>query len=527
MNEAPVLIVGAGPVGLSLALGLARHGVRSVLFETKSEVDPHSRALGILPRTLEIFRSWGVYERFRSQGQLRTKVDFWLAGHLEQPVAEIDLSAFSRFSAVPGVLILAQNRTEALLLDEVKATGLTEVLLGHTVTGFRQDPTGVSAEIVAAEGLAQTARGQYLVGCDGAHSVVRKTLGWELQGKTYPARVLLADVRIPDDRYQVPGPLFAPVPRGVLAALRYEAGDWRIISTLDRNEVDQAVLERSAIDSRVHQLFGPCAYEHLWSNVFQIHCRTSPRFRQDRVLLAGDAGHINSPAGGQGMNSGIQDAHNLAWKLARALAGGDAELLLASYEAERREVVIKNVDRYTDFLTRFGLLAPRLAQNAFRAFVFALPRLGLMSHLAPKIGMLDASYTRSPIVSGRGPWIGHRAPDGDLVAPNGTRTRLLDLAGPAPVLLLFDDERLPNWDAARIALSFQNIHDLKVALLSPIGVPKQPDAYVDGSNGSLWRSWNVTGGAAALLRPDGYVGWMGRHPLPAELEEGVQKALGS
>ncbi|MGA8656106.1 MAG: FAD-dependent monooxygenase [Chthoniobacterales bacterium] len=525
MNEAPVLIAGGGPVGLSLALGLARYGVRSTLFETKSEIDPHSRALGILPRTLEIFRSWGIYERFLAQGQLRTKVDLWLVGRSE-PIAQIDLSAFGRLSAVPGVLILAQNRTEALLLNEVKAAGLTELLLGHTVTGFHQDTNGVSAEI-ASNGLAQVYRGQYLVGCDGAHSVVRKTLGWELQGKTYPARVLLSDVRIPDVRDQVSGPLFAPVRRGVLAALRYEAEHWRIISTLDPNEAEQATLERSAIDSRVHQLFGARAYEHLWSNVFQIHCRTSPHFRQDRVLLAGDAGHINSPAGGQGMNSGIQDAHNLAWKLARVLAGADAELLLTSYEAERREAVIKNVDRYTDFLTRFGLLAPRLAQNAFRALVFALSRLGLMSHLAPKIGMLDTSYTRSPIVSGRGAWVGLRAPDGDLVAPNGARVRLLDLAGPAPVLLLFDDGRMPTWDAARIAHTFQNIHDLKVALFSPIGVLKQPDAYVDGSDGLLWRSWNAAGGTAALLRPDGYVGWMGRRPLPAELEEGIRKALGS
>ena len=526
MNEAPVLIAGGGPVGLSLALGLARHGVRSILFETKSGIDPHSRALAILPRTLEIFRSWGIYERFVAQGQLRTRVDFWVAGQAK-PIAAVDLGVFSRLSAVPGVLILPQNRTEALLLNQVKGTGLTEVLPGHTVTGFQQDANGVSVDVMASNGLAQAFHGQYLVGCDGAHSAVRKTLGWELQGKTYPARVLLADVQVPDYEEQVPGPIFAPVKRGVLAALRYEPGHWRIISTLDHNEEKQGAAEKSAIERRVRELFGSCAYEHLWSSAFQIHCRTSPHFRQDRVLLAGDAAHINSPAGGQGMNSGIQDAHNLAWKLARALAGADAELLLTSYDVERHEAVVKNVDRYTDFLTRFGLLAPRMAQNVLRAFVFALPRFGMMSHLAPKMGMLDTSYTRSPIVSGRGAWIGRRAPDGELVSPNGTPTRVLDLAGPAPVLLLFDDGRLPTWDGARIAGSFQNIHDLKIALFSPIGVPKQPEAYVDGSNGSLWRSWGVTGGTAALLRPDGHVGWMGRHPLPAELEKGIRQALGS
>ena len=217
----------------------------------------------------------------------------------------------------------------------------------------------------------RTYHGQYLVGCDGAHSTVRTSLGWELQGKTYPSRVLLADIRIRDERDQLPWPRFAPVREHVLAALRYQAEHWRIISTLKENETEQTALESSAIDQRVNQLFGAGSHEHLWSSVFQIHCRTSPHFRRERVLLAGDAGHINSPAGGQGMNSGIHDAHNLAWKLARVLAGAEAETLLASYEVERREAVIKNVGRYTDFLTRFGLLAPGFVQKAVRALVRA------------------------------------------------------------------------------------------------------------------------------------------------------------
>jgi 2-polyprenyl-6-methoxyphenol hydroxylase-like FAD-dependent oxidoreductase len=526
MNEAPVLIVGGGPVGLSLALGLARHGVRSILFEAKTELDPHSRALGILPRTLEIFRSWGVYERFVSEGTVLSQVDFWVAGRTK-PAGHLDLNAFRQISAAPGILILPQNRTEALLLGEVKAAGLTDVLLGHSATDFQQNTDSISVRITGPNGADQTYRGQYLVGCDGAHSVVRKGLGWELHGMTYPTRILLADLRIRDERDKLPWPLLAPIREGALAAVRYEAEHWRIISTLDRNETDEAALERTAIDRRLNLLFGPGSYEYLWANVFRIHCRRSRHFRRGRVLLAGDAAHINSPAGGQGMNSGIQDAHNLAWKLARALAGADAETLLASYEVERREAIIKNVDRYTDFLTRFVLLAPYRARQAFLALVLSLSRRGLMSLLAPKMGMLDASYASSPLVCGRGIWIGRRAPDGDLIAPNGSCIRLLDLAGPQPALLLFDDGRLPNWDLTSIAQSFQNIHDLKIALLSPADSSRHSNTYVDRSNGCLWKSWNATGGVAALLRPDGFVGWMGRRPLPTELEAGVRKALGA
>jgi 2-polyprenyl-6-methoxyphenol hydroxylase-like FAD-dependent oxidoreductase len=526
LKESPVLIVGGGPVGLALALGLARHGVRSTLFEAKTEIDPHSRALGVLPRTLEIFRSWEIYERFISEGILRNEVEFWIVGQ-KTPVAKVDFSVFARLSAVPGILILPQNRTEFLLRDAVRATGLTETFSGRKAVSFEQDGEGVSVEVRDSDGATDTYRGQYLIGCDGAHSTVRQALGWELRGKTYPSRVLLADIRIRDERDQLPWPRLAPTRGSVLVAARYQAEHWRILSTLEQNETEQAALEPSAIERRVDRLFGPGPYEHLWSSVFKIHCRASPRFRLGRVLLAGDAGHINSPAGGQGMNSGIQDAHNLAWKLARALAGGNAETLLASYELERREAVI-NVDRYTDFLTRFGFLGPGFLRHAVGTLFKTSTRLGLITRFAPKVGMLDTVYAHSPLVSGTGHLVGRRASDGNLIAPNGDSLRLLDLAGPNPVLLLFDDGRLPAWDVSRIAETFRNISDLKIALLLSSKAPARPNIYRDGSaNGSLWNSWKVTGGAAALVRPDGYVGWMGHRPFPGDLERGVRNALGT
>ncbi|MBV8141699.1 MAG: FAD-dependent monooxygenase, partial [Verrucomicrobia bacterium] len=500
---------------------------RSTLFEAKAEPDPHSRALGIMPRTLEIFRSWGIYDRFLAEGVLLTRVNVWIAGQTK-PAAQIGLGAFARLSAVPGVLVLPQDRTEALLLEAVKAGGLTETMVGHQALSFEQDGNGVSLRVSSPDGAVQTYRGQYLVGCDGAHSMVRKSLGWELVGKTYPTRVMLADVRLRDERDQLPWPRLAPVRNLALAALRYQPECWRIISTLEQGETEQTALENSAIDRRVSLLFGPGTYEHLWSNVFQIHCRTSPHFRHGSVLIAGDAAHINSPAGGQGMNSGIQDVHNLAWKLARILAGAETEPLLASYQVERRAAVINNVDRYTDFLTRFGLFAPSLVQKAFGALVRNGPRLGLISFFAPKIGMLDADYRNSPIVSGIGAWVGRRAPDGDLIAPDGSSLRLSDLAGPQPVLLLFDDGRLPGWDVARVAQSFAGIHDLKIVPLLSSQAAKRTDAYCDASSkGSLWNSWKVAGGLAALIRPDGFVGWTGHRPFPLELERGVRRALGA
>jgi len=524
MNEAPVLIVGGGPVGLALALGLARHSVRSILFETKSEIDPHSRALGILPRTLEIFRSWGIYDRFVSQGEFLSKVRVWIAGR-PSPAFEADLSVLKKITVANGILIIPQNQTETLLLESVRAADHTEVLLGHKVTRFQQDHEGVWVDVQTASGEPKSYRGRYLVGCDGAHSVVRQELGWELVGKTYPTRILLADIRIQDERDQLPYPLLAPGVSGLLAGLRYQPQHWRMIATLNPDEKEETALEPSSIHARIVQLFGEGSHEQLWSSVFHIHCRTSPHFRQSRVMLAGDAAHINSPAGGQGMNSGIHDAHNLAWKLARVLAGADAESLLASYETERRETILKSVDRYTDLLTRYGIGAPEFVRNITGALLSFLPRFGLISLVAPKMGMLDATYTQSTIVSGHGHWVGQRAPDGELIAPNGTQIRLLDLAGPQPVLLLFDEGRLPGWDPDRIKQHFQNINDLKVVLLLPPKTPRTDGAYV--ALDPLWRIWNAAWGMAVLVRPDGHVGWMQRRPTFAELDEGVRKALGS
>jgi 2-polyprenyl-6-methoxyphenol hydroxylase-like FAD-dependent oxidoreductase len=524
MNEAPVLIVGGGPVGLALALGLARQNVRSVLFETKLEIDPHSRALGILPRTLEIFRSWGIYDRFVSQGEFLTKIRVWIARR-PTPALELDLSVLNKTTAADGVLIMPQNRTEMLLFESVKAADHTELLLGHKVTRFQQDNEGVWVDVQTSSGETKSYRGRYLVACDGAHSTVRQELGWELEGKTYPGRILLADIRIQDERDQLPYPILASGVSGVLAGVRYQPQHWRIIATLNPDEQEAAALEPSSIHSRVVQLFGAGSQEQLWSSVFHIHCRTSAHFRQDRVMLAGDAAHINSPAGGQGMNSGIQDAHNLAWKLARALAGADPELLLTSYESERRETILKSVDRYTDLLTRYGIGAPQFVRNVTGTLVSFLPRVGLFSLVAPKMGMLDTTYTRSPIVSGHGHCVGRRAPNGELSAPDGSRIRLLDLAGPQPVLLLFDEGRLPGWDPNRIKQHFENINDLKVALLVPPKAPRTDGAYI--ALDPLWRTWNAAWGMAVLVRPDGHVGWMERRPTLVELDEGVRRALGS
>ncbi|MDQ3815562.1 MAG: FAD-dependent monooxygenase [Armatimonadota bacterium] len=523
--SAPVIIAGAGPVGLALALGLAQHGVRSIVLESKKELAPHSRAIGILARTLEIFRAWQCLDRFLDEGSFLSKINVWVVGQ-PAPQATIDFTSLARLTAVPGVLFLPQDRTEAILLEHVNQTGMVEVCFEHELQSFEQDATGVTVQVARGGQELVELRGEYLIGCDGARSTVRTQLGWPLEGKTYPSRMLLADVRLTDERDRLPSPRIAPQPRGVLAAIQYKPQFWRIISSMTPEESEVEAVSETKIDERVARLFGPGSYERVWASVFHIHCRTSPHFRQGRVLLAGDAAHINSPAGGQGMNSGIQDAHNLAWKLARTLRGGNAEALLASYEQERRAVVLQSVDRFTDLLTRLMLMPwPYVRGALLRLVRFAIARPAVMSQVATRAMMLDVHYETSALICGTGRWRGARAPDGELIDGAGHKLRLLDLVHPQAALLLFDDGHLPDWSLEQVASLVSEVPELKVVRLAPHHAPVQPGALRDAT-GQLWKTWEATGDLAALIRPDGHVGWTARRPTPESLRAGVKQAVG-
>jgi 2-polyprenyl-6-methoxyphenol hydroxylase-like FAD-dependent oxidoreductase len=518
----PVTIAGAGPVGLSLALGLAQHGVRSLVLEQAPALRPFSRALGVLPRTMEIFRDWRVLDDFLAEGTLRTDVSVHVAGRPE-PVPVIDLGVLARHTATPGILVLSQMRTEGILLRHVESNEAAEVRFGHRVTGFEQDDSGVTVRVTGD--APYELRCSYLAGCDGAHSTVREQLGWELEGKTYPGRVALVDVLLKGERDLLPWPRVAPGDR-VLAALRFEPEHWRIIAPVPPETTDDAVVSPQAIGGMVQALFGPGPSETLWSSVFRLHCRNSPHFRSGRVVIAGDAAHINSPAGGQGMNSGIQDAHNLAWKLARALRrGADAPNLILSYEQERRGAVIRDVEQYTDFLTRSIILARPWLRGAFLGVArAALSVRPVAEQAALRAGMLNTRYSRSALLAGGGTWVGHRAPDGDLLGPDGSRARLLDLAGPEAALILFDDGRLPGWDVPALQAALAHVPELRIAPVFHAGGPAA-ERYHD-ADGALWKRWGATPDTAALLRPDGFVGWMARRPSLESLRAGVEQALG-
>ncbi|HEY9898194.1 MAG TPA: FAD-dependent monooxygenase [Pantanalinema sp.] len=521
-----VLIAGAGPVGLSLALGLSHHGIPSIVLEEDEGLSTQSKALGCHARTLEILRAWGVRDRFLAAGTFLSRIALWTPGR-PTPQATVDLSILSALTSDPGLLVLAQDRTEALLLERLGELGLADVRFGAKLTGFRQDASGVIATVVPREGDSYEVAGDYLVGCDGPHSTVRERLGWHLEGKTYPTRLMLADLRLGDARNALPWPRFETIDGRLVAGLRFAPDRWRLIGTLAPDESEATAVSPAALQERIEAIFGPGEAEVFWASVFHIHCRTSPHFRLGRVLIAGDAAHLNSPVGGQGMNSGIMDAHNLAWKLARALRGGDAEALLASYEAERRSEVVSTVDRYTDRLTRL-LLLPGAAARAriARALRVLLGLPSVIRALGPKATMLDVRYESSPLISGQGAWLGARAPDGELRDVKGQGSRLIDLVAREAALLLFDDGRLPGWETEAVAGLLADIPGLRIVRIVPSTCEAGPLDYRDAT-GALWRAWRARGADAALVRPDGHVGWREARPTPRAMQAGVARALGT
>jgi 2-polyprenyl-6-methoxyphenol hydroxylase-like FAD-dependent oxidoreductase len=504
-TAAPVAIVGAGPVGLALALGLARHGVRSVLVEREESTSEWSKAPGIHIRTREIFRQWGVEERFLEAGELLRTLTLHSPAPGGRPLASVDFSDLETEADRPGLLILEQARTESLLLEAVRESGLCEVRFATEAVGLEHGGDGATLKLRSPHG-SRSLETPFVVGCDGAGSFVRDALGLPFEGITYPVRPMLADVRIDDDRDALPWPRTRNGPGGITTAIRLGPGLWRLIR-LERGEPREGEeVPEQELDDRVAEVLGEGPFDRVWASRFRIHRRSSPRFRVGRVLLAGDAAHVHSPVGGLGMNGGIQDAHNLAWKLAYALRGGDTDRLLDSYEVERRAVIVERVSRYTDLATRIFLDSPStIREAAFLLFRLLLrhPRLRRMN--LRRTAMLDLDYPVSPLLSGDERSAGVRLPNPLLRSPDGADVRLYDLLPNTPVLLEFSE----NYDAGI---------ELPVGDVIRFG----PGGYREPS-GLLRRLLGAREGWV-LVRPDAHVAWA-RHRVDG-MADAVRDALG-
>jgi 2-polyprenyl-6-methoxyphenol hydroxylase-like FAD-dependent oxidoreductase len=422
-TETAVLIVGAGPVGLTAAAALAHLGIACRVIDKNPQPVAESRALGVQARTLELLERLGLVEPFLAEGVIAQHGRIHLDG---QEKIRLDFSHLE--SPYPCVLLLEQSRTERILGQHVASQGVA-IDRSTELLALLQDPAGVNCRLRRADGREETCRAQYVLGCDGAHSAVRKQVGLEFAGEAFPGAFLLADVHLgcnwPHDEVRV-----YTGQRGFLAAFPISGSRWRIVSRLP-DEIEPPAQATIELLSKLCAEQGPPdmrPHDPLWLNIFRISSRVVARFREGRVFLAGDAAHIHSPAGGQGMNTGMQDALNLTWKLALTLRGRGGQRLLDSYDAERRpnaEQLVRATERATRAMTGHGVAATVLRHGA-------LTLLGKLEfvreRIATEMSELEIHYRQSPIcgehTQGLQEWL-----HGEDDAPHPRIKDCLDFAG--------------------------------------------------------------------------------------------------
>ncbi len=332
-----VLIVGAGPTGLSLAITLRQHGIPVRIIDRAAAPSAVSKALAIWSASLEALQGMGVVEQFVADGQ---RLNALCIGDGPRRLATLAVGD-GIDSPFPFPLLLAQSRTEQLLTARLAELGVV-IERQVELVGLTQDADGVTATLRHADGANETFTTRYLVGCDGARSAVRQALDIPYEGYTEPQTFLLGDVLIEGGDLDHRSIYLWWHNGGTVALFPFADKIWRIFAMRENdasNGSEPTTLEELQRAMDRHGPSGLRLHDPSWLSAFRVNERLAARYRAGRCFLAGDAAHIHSPAGGQGMNTGMQDAVNLGWKLAYALSGvGNPSLLLDSYEAERRPI---------------------------------------------------------------------------------------------------------------------------------------------------------------------------------------------
>ncbi|WP_405665099.1 FAD-dependent monooxygenase [Streptomyces sp. NBC_01166] len=449
VKETGVLVVGAGPSGLALACDLARRGVRALVVEQAPSLFPGSRGKGIQPRTREVFDDLGVGGAVHEHGGPAPVGMTWKDGERQGEYDMFRRAAPTEAEPYGEPWMMPQWRTQEILIGRLRELG-GDVLFSAALTGLSQDADGVTARLTTGE-----VRASYLVAADGGRSTVRRLLSITMEGETVdPSPTLVADVRIAE----------AALDRLNWHIFLGEAGmltlcplpgtpDFQLVAQFKEGAPDTTPDGvRTLVAARTH-LEADDVTEVRWSSDFRPRAALAGRFRDGRVLLAGDAAHIHSPAGGQGLNTSVQDAYNLGWKLGQVLLHGAPAALLETYEQERRPVAAEMLG-----------LSTRIHRGE-QERGSAAQQLGL-------------GYREGPLASGRAGALeaGDRAPDG----PAGEGRRLFDVfRGPHFTLLAVSTDAAPPAHDGELLRTFRT------------------EAY------------EAYGKGLFLVRPDGYIGWAG------------------
>jgi 2-polyprenyl-6-methoxyphenol hydroxylase-like FAD-dependent oxidoreductase len=375
MMRCDVLIVGAGPTGLVLALWLTKLGVRVRIIDKTAEPGTTSRALAVHARTLELYRQLDLTDFVRARGHKVPAVRFWVKGEARARVSFEEVGA--DLTPYPFLQIFPQDEHERLLIARLEAMGVS-VERQTELFGYDDDGERIVARLRTPDGQHEECAAAYIAGCDGARSVVRQTMGVDYPGATYRQIFYVADVEASGPA--IDGDLHADLDEADFLAVFPLAGTGRarLIGTVRDERADHAdTLKFEDVSGRIIDNLKVKIEKVNWFSTYHVHHRVAEHFRHGRAFLLGDSAHIHSPAGGQGMNTGIGDAINLAWKLRAVLAGGAPDTLLDSYEVERiafARKLVKTTDRVFTLATAEGRLADIIRMRIIPLVIPALAR---------------------------------------------------------------------------------------------------------------------------------------------------------
>lgn len=520
-----VCVIGAGPSGLLMAAELIRHGLTCRLIDKKPSPSDKSKALAVQARSLEVLDYIGVTGDCIEQG-LKIFHVFPTSGG--KKLSDISFKFIE--SHYPFVLSLEQSKLERILIKKLETLGC-EVEREVELLDFQQNEENVQFSLINnSTGKKETCEAKWLIGCDGAHSTVRKQLNFEFEGKSFPQIFSIVDLEM---KWKYPRDCFMGFleKKGILfVAPINEKNRYRLVFQLERGfdllkrhknleqgEISATTLPKPTLEEAiniVHQYSDPNAIlgNPVWFANFHINSRMVSRYREKRVFLVGDAAHIHSPVGGQGMNTGLQDAFNLAWKLALVNKGHSKESLLESYQDERHFVgtqLLKGTERATHFLlTRSPLLI--FLRNTFISLFTSI--LAIRKKIVSVVSEINIYYPLSP-------WIvqtNHRSTklQAGMRAPNasihyrGIISSLFSLwkESTSSHLLFIDLKgRIPDLDRLAKTFGIHNGHFLKVHIIQSNSIDEEK--YIQDLKGEIQSAYGDL--TCYFIRPDGYVGYFG------------------
>lgn len=524
----PVVVVGAGPVGLSLAIDLAQRGVRVLVLDNDDRLSNGSRAICFAKRTLEIFDRLGVADACTAKGVS------WNVGRVffgEEQVYQFDLLPEPGHER-PAFVNLQQYYVEAYLLERASQLPNIEIRWKNAVTGVQSHSDGTQLQVDTPAG-PYTLDAAYVAACDGSRSAVRQLMGLESKGRVFKDRFLIADVKMaidfPAERWFWFDPPFHPNQSVLLH--RQPDNVWRIDFQLgwDADPEEEKKPERITprVNAMLRQALGrEVPFELEWASVYTFSCQRMDSFRHGRVFFAGDSAHGVSPFGARGANSGVQDADNLAWKLAAVLGGQADGGLLDTYGPEREYAADENIlnsSRSTDFITPksdisrlFRNAVLELArENTFAQQIVNSGRLSVPARLhASALNTPDGGSFAGALSLGA---VAVDAP----VDRNGRADWLLQQFGPDFTLLVYGgSEQLAVFDLDPDLLKM-----LHIVHVLPSDAPAPEDGAVHDTLGLFAQRYDAQQGSAWLLRPDRHLCARWRKPVVADVRAAIRRCL--